>query len=369
MTDDYLAKRKTDHLYVEPARNEKGAYVTFVGDSEQVVAEIEVTSRCKIAISAFYVRDQGDFNTLKITKLQFHKRHGWQEDGHVHVNHFQIAQMKEFIAILSNLDLRDAKKSRISLDNIQFGALGALLSSTKGAALIKELATSPELHQDIYAVAAKRAALAEFKANLDLELSEGEWQNFFEQNPWIFGHGLNYVFLNKVGKKLESVTTGSAFDRLGKRTDGLMLTRAEISQYVLVEIKTNDTDLLQEIKQAYRPGCWGASRELSNAVTQIQKTAFEFSRERFRDNLKDEHGNDTGRTVYAIEPRSYLVIGNLKQLLGNDDKIACFELYRRNIRAPEILTFDELYQRARCIVENISREAPEADAFDDSIQF
>ena len=28
----------------------------------------------------------------------------------------------------------------------------------------------------------------------------------------------------------------------------------------------------------------------------------------------------------------------------------------RNIRAPEILTFDELYQRASCIVENISRE-------------
>jgi hypothetical protein len=44
--------------------------------------------------------------------------------------------------------------------------------------------------------------------------------------------------------------------------------------------------------------------------------------------------------------------------MGNDEKIACFELYRRNIRAPEILTFDELFQRASCIVENITRETP-----------
>jgi hypothetical protein len=45
------------------------------------------------------------------------------------------------------------------------------------------------------------------------------------------------VFLDKVSKKLEARTTGSTFDRPGKRADGLMLTRAEVSQYVLVEIK------------------------------------------------------------------------------------------------------------------------------------
>ena len=66
--------------------------------------------------------------------------------------------------------------------------------------------------------------------------------------------------------------------------------------------------------------------------------------------------------MYAVEPRSFLVIGNLGQVLGNEDKVACFELYRRNIRAPEILTFDELFQRASCIVENISREAPPLQA-------
>src|SRR5260221_10448775 len=376
MNDDlnYLVNYRPDTLYTVPATN--GAYAKLVGNSEEVLGEIDVTSRLKLAVSAFYVKDRSDFGTLKITKLKFHKTYGWQEDGHVQVNHFQVAQMKEFIAIISSLDLRDAKKTRISLDeNIHVGALGALLSSTKGAALIKELAANPELHHDIYAVAAKRVALAEFESKLRSDISEPEWQRFFEENSWIFGHGLNYVFLNKVNRKLESQTTGSAFDRPGKRADGLMLTKAEVSQYVLVEIKKNNTDLLQE--EEYRSGCWGVSPELSNAVTQTQKTVFEFTRHRFRDHLKDQSGNDIGKTVYSVEPRSFLVIGNLMQVLGNDDKIACFELYRRNIKAPEILTFDELFQRASCIVENISRESlgeaaitpPAKNNTDDDIPF
>ena len=82
----------------------------------------------------------------------------------------------------------------------------------------------------------------------------------------------------------------------------------------------------------------------------------------FRDDLKDEAGTRTGNIVYAVEPRSYLVVGNLAQIIGNDDKITCFELFRRNIRAPEIITFDELYSRAGCIVENISREIDQETA-------
>ena len=96
---------------------------------------------------------------------------------------------------------------------------------------------------------------------------------------------------------------------------------------------------------------------MSNAVTQIQKTTFDFAQRRFRDSVKDCQGNDTGENVYSVEPRSFLVVGNTTELQGNDDKIACFELYRRNIRSPEILTFDELLHRARFIVENISRDA------------
>ena len=374
MSDDanYLANYRADELYIQPARD--GAFATIVAEGEEVsLGEVEVTSRCKLAVSAFYVREKTDFNSFKITKLKWSKRHGWHEDSHLKVNYFLAARMVEFVALISHLNLSDVQKARLSLDNVNVGDLGALLGSTKGAAIIRELADSPQLHQDIYAVAAKRAALDEFEGMLGQSIMEADWQAYFERNPWVFGHGLNYVFLDKVAPKLETRTTGSAFDRPGKTADGLMRTRAEISQYVLIEIKRDATDLLQNDK--YRSGCWAVSGELSASVTQTQKTAHEFARNRFRDALKDAEGNETGELAYSVEPRSYLVIGNMTELRGNDDKIACFEIYRRNVRSPEILTFDELFHRARCIVENIGDERrpqvqkPKAqqvpDAYDD----
>jgi hypothetical protein len=353
MSDDveYLANYKPNQLYVNPAP--KGAYASVVGESEDFIGEVEINPRCKLAVRAFYVRDKDDFNSMKITKLKRHKRFGWQEDGHIHVNQIQAAQMVEFLSIISHLDLKDAQKAKLSLDNLHIGALGTILGSTKGAALLKELAESPELHHDVYAVAAKRAALTEFETMLSVATNERQWQAYFERNPWVFGHGLNYVFLDKVGPKLEARTTGSSFDRFGKTADGLMRTRAAISQLVLIETKRHNTDLLQS--DPYRSGCWAVSNELSCAVTQTQKTRFEFAKDHFRETLKDELGNDTGEIAYSVEPRSYLVVGSLAQLKGNDDKIACFELYRRNVHSPEILTFDELFHRARCIVENISQ--------------
>lgn len=353
MSDDaeYLANYKPDTLYTNPGK--AGTYATIAGESEVVIGEIDVTSRCKIAVSAFYVNDKADFGTFKIVRLQYHGLRGWTEHSRIQVNHFQLSQINQFLSLISSIDLSDAQKARLSLDNLDLGSLSAILNSTRGPQLVEQLAQSPELHHDIYAIAAKREALARFAEMLKSDASEGDWQKFFELNPWIFGHGLNYVFLDKAAHKLETQTTGSTYDQPGKRVDGLMRTRAEISQYVLVEIKKHNTALLRS-GQPYRAGCFGVSDEMSNAVTQIQKTAWEFARTRFRQQGKDNEGNDILDTVYAVQPRSYLVIGHLSELRGNDDKIACFELYRRNVQSPEIVTFDELYHRAGFIVENLS---------------
>lgn len=360
MGDDinYLVNYKPNQLYKNPAR--QGAYATIVGESEDFIGEVEVTPKCKLAVSAFWVRDRSDFGTFKITKMKHHARFGWSADGEVKINQFQLAQINDFLSVIARIDLSDEQGMRLSLDNLNLGALGTILKSTKGPELLAKLADSPELHTDIYAVASKREALAEFERRLSEDQNERSWQTFFEANPWIFGHGLNYIFLDGVGGKLEQTTTGNTFDRSGKRADALMRTRAEISQFVLVELKKSSTSLLQP--NSYRSGCWGISQEVSNAVTQVQKTAYEFARDRFREHLKDEWGNDTGEVVYSIEPRSYLVVGHLHELAGNDEKITCFELFRRNIRSPEILTFDELYHRARCIVENVSDEVEGDDS-------
>lgn len=133
-----------------------------------------------------------------------------------------------------------------------------------------------------------------------------------------------------------------------------MRTRAAVSQYVLVEIKRPDTPLLRNAE--YRPGVWTASRELSDAVSQVQKTAFEFTNGRLRDDSKDAHGAYTGIVTFSIEPRTYLVVGNQAELVDQPDKITCFELFRKNIRSPEIITYDELFERAQCIVKPLDTQ-------------
>ena len=55
-------------------------------------------------------------------------------------------------------------------------------------------------------------------------------------------------------------------------------------------------------------------------------------------------------------PKSFLVIGNLNEFTNghgvNEDQYRSFEIYRKNILSPEILTFDELYERTKYIVQH-----------------
>ena len=348
---EYIGNYKPNHLYVHPG--EKGAYATLVAENETIIGEIEVTQRTRIAVSAFYVADNADYGTVKFTKLTFHKTYKWQEKESIKLNQFQLSHIRQFLSLISVLDLKNSAKAKIALDDLELSSFVSLLGSSKGREIIKAVADAPELHDDIYAIRAKRDCLAEFEKLLSSGANESSWQDLFERNSWIFGHGLNYVYLDKVADKLETITTGHTFDQAGKRVDGLLMTRAEVSQFVLVEVKKSDTAILKS--DAYRVGCWAPSSELVGAVTQIQKTVFEFARKHFRSRLKSIDGADTNTEVYSIEPRSYLVIGNYQELLGNDDKITSFELYRRNTRSPEILTFDELFERAKCAVENLAK--------------
>ena len=81
---------------------------------------------------------------------------------------------------------------------------------------------------------------------------------------------------------------------------------------------------------------------------------------------RDSEGGNTGDGAYLVEPRSFLVIGSMSDLFsaeGNriDAKFRSFESFRSNLRSPEVLTFDELVERARWNVELAERQE-EAEA-------
>ncbi|MCB9079288.1 MAG: DUF4263 domain-containing protein, partial [Anaerolineaceae bacterium] len=191
---------------------------------------------------------------------------------------------------------------------------------------------------------------------------EAVWQQFFEDNPWIFGYGLNYLFTSRLdNRKLEQVTTGYAIDQSGKRVDALLKTRGLIGSLCFVEIKTHKSLLLEE--KSYRSESWGVSSELIGSIAQIQKTVQKAILQiQTQLNLYDGDGNPTGETAFLYQPKSVVVIGSLQEFLSslgvNEQKFSSFELFRRNIVNPEIITFDELFERAKFIVKHSENEKP-----------
>jgi hypothetical protein len=194
---------------------------------------------------------------------------------------------------------------------------------------------------------------------------EAVWQKFFEANTWIFGYGLTYQFLSQLDeRKLEQIVRGRDLTAAGKRADAIMKTRGIISSLCFVEVKRHDTALLTA--STYRPDVWSPSAELAGGVSQVQTTVHAAIETLGHKMIPtDDAGDPTGEVLFNVEPRSCLVVGSLEQFQTdrgiNVPKFRSFELYRRHTWRPEIITFDELLERARFIIEH----APEPDPGED----
>ncbi|MFE2960300.1 Shedu immune nuclease family protein [Nocardia tengchongensis] len=240
----------------------------------------------------------------------------------------------------------------------------------------RALISNDDAASDVVALANRRKQVEDFrrlltdddyfdsvrKKNFPKRGSEAVWQDFFERNPWIFGVSLSGQLLTSWSPdKLEQVVAGHSIASVGKRTDALLRTSGLIQSMVFAEIKTHRKELLEPVREPYRSGCWAPSFELSGGVVQIQGTvhrAVTQIGERLNDTAPD--GSDIpGKSTYLLRPRSYLVIGNLASLFGegggeHQDKVRSFELYRRELVQPEIVTFDELLARAEWTIESAS---------------
>jgi hypothetical protein len=104
----------------------------------------------------------------------------------------------------------------------------------------------------------------------------------------------------------------------------------------------------------YRPDVWQPSDELSGGVAQMQVTIDKLLAKRSPLRWRDDEGNEIGEPGYIVRPRSYLIIGNLDQFMVagrlNEPRYRCFENFRRSISDPEVVTYDELLERARHLV-------------------
>lgn len=323
----------------------------------------------KTNITAKFIEDTRQVFVLTVQKFV-------SETGQPQGNGFsfvgdEIGKFCEFLANIQSVDFKTRARVNISDEELRKVALTSHQAKafvTENQELFADALNSEITTKDLVAVGYRRKQLNVYEKLLNDQdyfnelkrkkecTSEGLWQKYFEKNPWIFGYGLGYIFLSELDdKKLEQVVQGYSVDTQGKRVDALMKTKGIISNLCFVEIKTHVTNLL-DIKE-YRSGCSAPSKELAGAIAQVQGTvAAAIENLSSKIDPTDKEGNPTGEEIFNYQPKSYLVVGRMDEFVTtsgvNRAKLRSFELLRKNTLNPEIITFDELYERARFIVNN-----------------
>jgi hypothetical protein len=373
---DYHQNKKTGKTYVSRRVDGGLRIASKVIDSDGLIHEVvlkdevvlrktrggrqEIVAKFYEGVRRLHVVTIQRWNTLKGIP---------QEKAYFSFVGSEIELLQAFLSNIVHLHFPDAGKV-----NVQDSELRTVVTTTDQARAILagnlnlfiQLAENEVTERDIVNLGYRRKQLALFEKMLGdqdffVEHAAGRkpeavWQAFFEANPWVFGYGLSYIFMDSLaGKELEQTVRGFSVAAAGKRSDALMKTRAEVSSLCFVEIKRHDTSLLAS--DQYRPGVWSASKDLVGGICQVQETvraAIRTLSAPFRP--ADNKGNPTGEEIFGFEPRSYLVIGSLSEFASehgtNEDKFRSFEIFRRNIRQPEIITYDELLHRARFIVSS-----------------
>jgi hypothetical protein len=194
-------------------------------------------------------------------------------------------------------------------------------------------------------------ALTEFELSInDTQKDESYWQNFFTQNDWIFGYGLNYQFLSI--KSDQPNYGGEKYTGKGKQKgDYLTKTNTDNLKFtVLVEIKKPSSKLLAVNRNKeniqYRNGAWLLGSELLGGVVQVQTNCKSWQKD--AEDFKNRELINEG--IYTVMPKGILLIGNTKEFEKCVEQLTTFELFRKGLNNLEILTYDELLERARFIV-------------------
>lgn len=343
----------------------------FFKDGKQV--SLRITEGARQEIIAKFYEDTRDVFTLQIQRYSV-------ESGTPHNTYFtfvgeEISILYNFLRNIDVLPLSDGQGAKLddkfvsALELTREQALNLLNSQPD---LVEELTRTQVTAKDVAELGYRRAQIAEFSQLLNNSEHfayrrsalgpnkgpEAVWQAFFEQNTWIFGYGLNYVFNAPLdGAKLERVVKGHDFTGAGKRVDALLKTQGLISALSFGEIKTHTAGLLKPVSSPYRRECWQMSDELAGGIAQVQRSVqASLANIHSKTELKDDAGAPTGEAVFLYQPRSFLVIGSLSEFRAekgiNEEKYSSFELFRRNLKSPEIITFDELFERAKYIVES-----------------
>jgi len=177
---------------------------------------------------------------------------------------------------------------------------------------------------------------------------EAIWHHFLKNNDWILGLNVDIKFIRefydeqKVGTENSKSIGSPKADLLG------------VSDFTtLIELKHSETKIFKSVKSKGRANTWDFTSDFIEGVSQCLGQKFALERNYKTKDFVNDGGKmlDKNQTL-TIDPKTVFIIGNRKMEFphnlecDNHMKSQTFELFRRNNRNIDIVTFDELFERA-----------------------
>ena len=177
---------------------------------------------------------------------------------------------------------------------------------------------------------------------------EAVWHHFLKNNDWILGLNVDIKFIRdfydeqKVGIEDSRGSGSPKADILG------------VSDYTtLIELKHSGTKIFKKEKTKGRANTWDFTSDFIEGISQClgQKFYLDKSYE-FKDFIDNDGQILDKIQTGTIDPKTVFIIGNRSSEFPRDMQIdnrtrsETFELFRRNSRNIDIITFDELFERA-----------------------
>jgi hypothetical protein len=318
----------------------------------------------KTQVSALVTQD--DKKIKRISLQTFKPRAGgWVEAVEKDEFTFRTDEFERLLGFLSQIkfvDLSNEERFQIEDISTKAGPKAIIDASDRGlvdrikgmteaqrTSLIQTLQQSLTA-EEINILLGRKQGLKQYEEHMrPSDWNEAQWQDFFEREQWVFGYGLDYRVMRQFGR--EMTVGGGGSDNQNRPVIDFLMSFTDYT--VLVEIKTPHTPIFATSRRG-RAGTWEFSREFMSAVSQIIEQKAEW----LSFAQTGEHYDKSGAEVLTARTRnakSILVIGSREEFSKAENSRNAnvmrdtFELFRRESRSIDIVTFDELLERARFI--------------------
>lgn len=194
------------------------------------------------------------------------------------------------------------------------------------------------------------------KDNIKGSGEEAVWHHFLKTNNWILGLNIDIRFIREFIDESDIGITNTN-GKGSPKVDQIGLT----DYTVLIEFKTPNTYIFTSTKQSTaRTNTWSFSNSFIDGISQCLAQKFDWDKTHNNKDIIDQEMQIIDQTkVRTIDPKSIFIIGSKFREISEDSKNPdiilkrdTFERFIRNNRNIEIITFDELYERAYFIVHN-----------------